>query len=159
MGTPEQKPEPNAETENVGGSGKPEKPWLFKKGQSGNPGGQPKGGREEGDLDLLRAMRHVAKRRESRDRTPLQKECRAWLKEDRKGFMMRWADLEKAHVAKAGSTAAKAKPPAEPEEDLKEEEVLKLIGKLIDDFNRTGEGGRCAKCGRGLSPEHDAGSQ
>jgi hypothetical protein len=119
MGTPQQKPEPSAETGNGGGSGKPDKPWLFKKGQSGNPGGQPKGGREEGDLDLLRAMRHVAKRKESRDRTQLQKECRAWLKEDRKGFLSRWADLEKARLAqKEGKRATKEKPPAEPEVDV-----------------------------------------
>jgi hypothetical protein len=120
------------------GNGKPEKPWLFRKGQSGNPGGKPKNGREEGELDLLRAMRWVMKRKESQDRTQLQKECRARLKEDHKGFMSHWADLEKARLAraaKAGNAAPKEKPPAEPEGDEGTERLLGLIGKLQDDFH------------------------
>src|SRR4051794_12189825 len=116
MSTPESKPEPNAEMKTEAGNSKPEKPWLFRKGQSGNPGGKPKAGREEGVPELLRAMRWVMKRKEAQDRTQLQKECRAWLKEDHKGFMSRWADLEKAHLARAakeGKAGAKEKPPAE----------------------------------------------
>ena len=94
---------------------------------------------------LLADMRRVYAQDESQDRTPGQKRCRSWLNQDPAGFLSRMADLEKAHAPvalKAENAAAKAKPPAEPEEDLKEEEVLKLIGKLIDDFHRTGEGGR-----------------
>jgi hypothetical protein len=124
MSTPETELEPTPETKAGAGSGKPEKPWLFRKGQSGNPGGKPKAGRDEAVPELLRAMRWVTKRKEAQDRTPLQKECRAWLKEDHKGFMSRWADLEKAHlagVAKAGTAAGKGEPPAEAEVDEKEE--------------------------------------
>ena len=115
----------------------------------GNPGprhgrkGQGRGLRKP--PKLLADMRRVYAQPESKDRTPGQRRCRAWLDADPAGFLSRMADLEKAHAPvaqKAENAAAKAKPPAEPEEDLREEEVLKLIGKLIDDFNRTDEGGR-----------------
>jgi hypothetical protein len=131
----------------------------------GNPGprhsrkGQGRGLRKPSKL--LADMRRVYAQDESQDRTPGQRRCRAWLDTDPAGFLSRMADLEKAHAPvaqKAESAAVKAKPPAEPEEDLREEEVLQLIGKLQRDFkNQDREervrNGRCITCGRPAPPE------
>jgi hypothetical protein len=43
-------------------------------------------------------MRWVVTHAETADRTRIQKECRAWLKENRQAFMMKLADLEKAFL-------------------------------------------------------------
>jgi hypothetical protein len=45
-------------------------------------------------IRLLNDLRHVSTRAESADRTQGQKECREWLKEDRKGFLSKLADFE-----------------------------------------------------------------
>src|SRR5262245_6575412 len=80
--------------------------------QKGNPGFRLRRRaqeREEADQEvppLLKAMRWVTTREESKDRTQLQREARRWLAEDRKGFMMKMADLEKALLA--SQKAAKA---------------------------------------------------
>jgi hypothetical protein len=48
---------------------------------------------------LLRDMRFVAAHRASRDRTPGQRTCRRWLKENLKQFMSKLTALEIAHAA------------------------------------------------------------
>ena len=58
---------------------------------------------------LLADMHHVWTRSKQNDRTPGQKECRAWLKEDRKGFLTKYADLS-AKVAVAAAAAAGTDP-------------------------------------------------
>jgi hypothetical protein len=108
----------------------------------GNPGpqmnrkGQGRGRRKP--PRLLADMRRVYAQDESKDRTPGERRCRAWLKEDCKGFMSRLADLVKAHAAaapKEGKPAAKEKSPAEAEGDEGEEQLSGLIHKLLDSFN------------------------
>jgi hypothetical protein len=137
----------------------------------GNPGprhsrkGQGRGLRKPSRL--LADMRRVYAQDESKDRTPGQKRCRAWLDTDPAGFLSRMADLEKAHAAvapKEGKPAAKEKPPAEPEVDEGEERALELIDKLLADFKKQEReervrDGRCVTCNRPVPPEGDAGSQ
>src|SRR4051794_20236691 len=89
--------------------------------QPGNPGsirdrkGEGRGRRKP--PRLLADLRRVYAQDESKDRTPGERHCRAWLREDHKGFMSHLAALEKAHVAvapKEGKPAAREKPqPAE----------------------------------------------
>ena len=55
---------------------------------------------------LLKAMRHVSNADASRDRTQLQKDCRAWKAKDIKSFMTEWARLERALLARAHSPRA-----------------------------------------------------
>jgi hypothetical protein len=75
--------------------------------QKGNPGyGLRRAAREreeaeergEGGPPVLKAMRWVTTQPPEKDRTQLQKECREWLRSDRKGFLTKLADLEKAFV-------------------------------------------------------------
>ncbi len=76
-----------------------EKPWLFKKGQSGNPAGRRPGG----DDGQLGAMRWVLQHGEEKDRTPMQKTMRRALARDEMRFLARLDRLERA--------AAKARQP------------------------------------------------
>jgi len=131
----------------------------------GNPGslrdrkGEGRGRRKPSRL--LADMRRVYAQPESKDRTPGERQCRAWLREDCKGFMSRLADLEKAHAAvapKEGKPAAKEKPPAEPEVDEGEERALELIDKLLADVEKQEReervrDGRCVTCNRPVPPE------
>jgi hypothetical protein len=131
----------------------------------GNPGpshnrkGQGRGLRKP--PKLLADMRRVYAQDESKDRTPGQKRCRAWMDTDPAGFLSRLADLEKTHAPvaqKAVNTAVKEKPPAEPEEDLNSENVETLIGKLLGDFKQQEReervrDGRCVTCNRPVPPE------
>src|SRR5947209_37728 len=50
----------------------------------------------EDSQGMLEAMRHVVTTPPSRDTTYEQREYRRWLKQDRKGFMTKKADLERA---------------------------------------------------------------
>jgi hypothetical protein len=50
---------------------------------------------EEGLSDLHKAMLHVFKYRGASDTTPLQREVRRWLKQDRRGFFRILADLDR----------------------------------------------------------------
>lgn len=92
------------------------------------------------DEPLVDTMRHVFRTPPGSDATHGQAVCRAWLKEDPKGFMARLADLEKA--------AGKA-PSDEPSEERLADEasdrVEGLIGELLDTAKR-----------RTLQGRHDA---
>lgn len=71
----------------------------FKKGNPGYGLRKACGAREVVRVPaLLKAMREVMARPESKDRTQLQRECRSWLKENRSQFMAKMADLERAHL-------------------------------------------------------------
>jgi hypothetical protein len=56
---------------------------------------------EDGELDLLGAMRHVVRCGGSKDKTPLQKDCRKWKNQDIKGFMTKLAELEREKPGEA----------------------------------------------------------
>lgn len=111
--------------------------------QKGNPGyglRKAAGAREGPKVpSLLKAMREVALRSESKDRTQLQKECRQWLKESRSQFMAKMADMERAHLM-ALAKEAKEKPaaggdePPPPDRDVASERVEDLIDKLLADL-------------------------
>jgi hypothetical protein len=58
------------------------------------------------DVSLYEAMRHVFTRPKEADLLAPQRECRAWLKADRKGFMAKLADLEKALAKGQGAATA-----------------------------------------------------
>ena len=68
----------------------------WQKGQSGNPAGKRVGAPKA--PGMLKAMRWVVTHAETSDKNQLQRECRAWLKENRQGFMTKLADLEKAYL-------------------------------------------------------------
>lgn len=102
------------------------KATQFRPGQSGNPGGKPKEDRDHVP-DLLKAMRWVTTRPESKDRTQLQKECRAWLKEDRSRFLSRMADLEKAFASDATKERKGAVPAAPETPEVKSQERIREL--------------------------------
>src|SRR5262245_60566604 len=99
---PECDPEISAETGAVDGT--PEKPWLFKKGHSGNPGGKPKDPDAAGGkpAEILRDMRAVYRQDESKDRTPGQRSCREFFKKDSAAFLKELSRLEAAHRSGKG---------------------------------------------------------
>jgi hypothetical protein len=105
------------------------------------------------EVSLYETMRHVFSQPKEADRTQPQRECRAWLKDDRKGFMAKLADLEKAALA------GREKPPegdgSGPENSGPDEgsaRVEELIQRLLDQANQDAEApvkdGRCMTCGR-----------
>lgn len=104
MNAPESTPQNHSEKLIPPPERQPKRPHLFQKGQSGNPGGRPKEGRSM--PKLLAAMRHVVTKIEGRDKTQLHSECRAWLHEDRKGFLSKFADLERSLAASQVKTVA-----------------------------------------------------
>lgn len=118
-------PESNAESPKGAG----EKPWQFKKGQSGNPGGKPKSGAVK-PAEILRDMRRVYRQEEKKDRTPGEKLCRRWLKDNPKEFLSHLARYE------AEEEAEQARREPEPEEDERQEKVGALIDRILDDCNK-----------------------
>jgi len=79
-------------------------------------------------------MRWVVSHPEEQDKTQAHKHCRAWLKAAPSSFLMKLADLEKAHAARApvvepGKAAAPLK------EDEGPARVRKLIGRLLGEDN------------------------
>src|SRR6516165_7983033 len=63
---------------------------------------------------MLEAMRHVVTHPASEDRTYEQHEYRAWLRQDRKGFMHAKARLEMAASRKAGREQARGRDDGHP---------------------------------------------
>jgi hypothetical protein len=108
-----------------------DRPWRFKKGNPGRPGrGHRKGGSDEKPSQLLRDMRFVYGHDEGADRTAGHRHCREWLRSDKKGFLSKLADLEKA----AGGSAKAGRPdaPAAPaEEDIGTEKCVQLCEELL----------------------------
>jgi hypothetical protein len=85
---------------------------------------------------MLPAMRHVVTTPASADRTYEQREYRKWLKQDRKGFMTKKADLEKAALAAQADKgrSPQPQPTAVAEEpDEGSERVEALINRILDE--------------------------
>src|SRR5690349_4064208 len=57
---------------------------------------------EGSDASLYEDMRHARTRPRSEDRTEGQRDCRRWKQNDSKGFLARYAYLEKAALAAGG---------------------------------------------------------
>jgi hypothetical protein len=95
---------------------------------------------------LLRAMRTVTTRPESKDRSQLEKECREWLRSDRKGFLTKLADLEKAALAARSKTAPEPQP-------LKKEVMLDKGGQRVEELimRLLEQAGESAKVGSRVS--------
>lgn len=95
------------------GKDAPRKPGTFRPGDpriNRDRGPRAKAGKGS---SLLRDMRRVYGNAPEKDRTEGERNCREWLKTDRKGFMAKLADLEKADAsAKAAAKGAQAQPPA-----------------------------------------------
>jgi hypothetical protein len=103
------------------------------------------------DVSLYATMRAVFNQPPSADRGQPQRECRAWLKADRKGFLSKLADLEKAALAKGQSATA---PGDGAERDLGSERVLELLGEEWDEVLRAVESLRAPQ-----PPDHLDGSR
>ena len=115
----------------------------FVKGHPGGPGRGKIGDAciplSEESQGMLAAMQHVVTRPASRDTTYEQREYRKWLKEDRKGFMNRKAELEKA-VIMAEKRQAPQSPEDEPDEGT--ERVTALIEQILEEAGTT----ECPNC-------------
>jgi len=59
------------------------------------------------DFSLLKSMRHVLRRPASQDKSQEQRELRKWIRTDRKGFMAKMVDLEKAQPRSASHNPGK----------------------------------------------------
>jgi hypothetical protein len=92
------------------------------------------------DVSLYTTMRQVFNQPKERDRGQPQRECRAWLKSDRKGFMSKLADLEKALTKGQGAATAPDR------RDEGTERVLALLGEGMgaDEERRAEEDARLA---------------
>ena len=75
---------------------------------------------------LYDALRHVLVRPQSEDVTEIQKECREWLREDRKGFLVKYTELEKAHALRSAGAGAGQ----EDEDDDGYERAVELVKRL-----------------------------
>jgi hypothetical protein len=114
----------------------------FVKGQSGNPSGKPKpqpcpgpiaDPEAKGVPQQLADMRHVYERPKSEDRTQGQKTCRAWLKEDRTGFMRAKTQLERACPQKPAAPSAVVQE-EEPLVDAAHERLEGVIDELLKEW-------------------------
>jgi hypothetical protein len=83
------------------------------------------------DVSLYEATKHVFSRPKEADRTQPQRECRAWLKDDRKGFLSRLAELEKAALAKPGKEGDERGPDGLLPDRATEEVINPLIDSLL----------------------------
>lgn len=135
--------EQDGKLDTAAGSAAPEqgggrKPGTFKKGDARiNRSAGPKG-KDGRAARFLRDMRHVYSRPESADRTEGQRNCRQWLKDDRKAFMAKLADLEKAQAAMRakggtdGTRGTDARPGVEaPIADAGTERAIDLCERLL----------------------------
>jgi hypothetical protein len=105
---------------------------------------------------LLRAMRAVTTRPASKDRTQLQRECREWLRSDRKGFLTKLADLEKAGLAGRARAIAAPRIPEPEAVDEGHARCEALIEQVLAQCKREpkeslAKDGRCITCGRPLA--------
>jgi hypothetical protein len=118
--------------------------------RNGRPSPGPPGDRIAAVADpaaeatLYEDMLHVRRKPRSEDRTEGQRDCRRWKKADLKGFLTKFADLEKA--ALGGKLPGQAKPGAEPYlEDAGSDRVEALIDELLRKANDATTAGRIAK--------------
>jgi hypothetical protein len=88
------------------------------------------------DVSLYETMRHVFNKPKEADRTQPQRECRAWLKDDRKGFLSKMADLEKAALARAEPQGKSFPGNDLPAEDPGTDRALELIERLLNEANQ-----------------------
>jgi hypothetical protein len=109
----------------------------FQKGQRANPTGrnQYTAEKEPGEPSaksskLVRAMRWVAEHEEGSERNPLEKHQREWLKEDRKSFFTKLADLEKALSLRSRAVEG-VTTPREEEFDEGSERCLVLLEEFL----------------------------
>lgn len=120
------------------------KPWLFGKGNKAAKGGgqareaagpeQERGLDSAADVPVLQSgsqlyddMRHVYDNQASTCATEGQKKCWTWYKKDRKGFMTKLAELEKAVLAKAQPASQDPGPEEPAVADEGTERVMDLI--------------------------------
>ncbi len=92
------------------------------------------------DRGQLTDMRHVYERPPALDRTQGQRECRKWIKQDRRGFMQAKTRLEEA-AAKAPRKGLNAE--QDPGEDVGERVCLELLDRFLeggDEDSPVGEG-------------------
>lgn len=120
--------------------------------KGGCPPGPGRGNKKAGKPapPLLRAMRRVLTQEHTRDRDSMERECREWLREDRKGFFAKMATLEGHESVKRAKReekeeaailvhepeSASVAPP--PEEDVGSERVEDLIERLLREANDGG---------------------
>ncbi len=106
----------------------------FEKGWAGGPGRTPAKPSNPAP-ELLRAMRRVMRQEEGKDRSQYERECREWLREDRKGFLSRLATLEGQDQGKRMKVKESAEddspvPPGTP--DPKSDEGSARVEDLIE---------------------------
>ena len=109
---------------------KQRKPWQFQPGQSGNPSGRKKkdvAPLPPGDDDDLAAMRWVVRNKE--DRTEAHRTYRAWLEEDRPGFMRALTALARVERKPADETPQEKQEAEAVEEDEATDRILELIAE------------------------------
>jgi hypothetical protein len=79
----------------------PEPERTSPNGEASVPSQEPERVLAEESDGMLAAMRHVVRRPATADQTYEQAEYRSWLKQDRKGFLAKLADLERAEISKS----------------------------------------------------------
>lgn len=118
---------------------KVEKPWQFKKGQSGNPGGKPKEPDPDGSRgvpELLKAMRRIARTEPKNDKTALQRRVRKQFDEDFTTFSRQLANMEAALLRGRQQVEPTPGPGAEESQvpDPGSERCLENIDKLLKEW-------------------------
>jgi hypothetical protein len=93
---------------------------------SGEPGGSSGAGVPTAVLGEASRMRHVWERPKWRDRLPWEKNLRAWLEKDPRGYQMQMMALERAEVQKAAAGSE-----GTAEADAGTVKCAELIEKLI----------------------------
>jgi hypothetical protein len=85
---------------------------------------------DDGLPDQLRDMRHVYEQPASQDRTPGQRNCRAWLKKDLSKFMVEKTALE-AKYLEAGRAAGASSETGVSVEPAKPEPMIELVERWL----------------------------
>lgn len=124
------------------------KPWQFKKGNPGPKGlKKPPPPEDEPEPDtegepasaLLAAMRRVVSTAPGKDRSPLEKNCREWLKADTKQFMTRMASMEMALLEAVGKGGGEQAPELPQKRDEGTERAMNLIEELLQGWEERQE--------------------